>query len=61
MDRFRPPTFGEELVQVELERIYEQLFEELGREPTDEEIQAVYDYYVEEYNNPEYYPEDLEE
>lgn len=61
MDRFRPPTFEEELMQMELEKIYDQLFDELGREPTEEEIKALYDYYAEEYGNLEYYPEDFDE
>ena len=61
MDRFRPPTFEEEQTQIELERIYEQLFEELGREPTDEEIEAMYDYYMNEYEHRDYYPEDFQE
>ena len=51
MDRFRPPTFQEEKEQIELEYIYEQLFDELGREPTDEEVKEVYNNYLKEYQD----------
>ena len=61
MHRFRPPTFQEEKEQIELEYIYEQLFDELGREPTDEEVKEVYNNYLKEYQDKEYYPENFEE
>jgi len=61
MNRFRPPTYEENMTEAELERIYEQLCDELGREPTEEEVTAMYDYFMNEYEHREYYPEDFEE
>lgn len=48
MDRFREPTFDEDMMQAAIEVVYEELFEELGREPTDIELQARIDYYQSE-------------
>lgn len=48
MDRFKEPTFDEDMMQAAIEVVYEELFEELGREPTDIELQARIDYYQSE-------------
>lgn len=45
MDRFQEPTAREEDWQRAVEQVAEELYEELGREPTDEEIAARLDYY----------------
>lgn len=48
MDRFKEPTLQEDDMQAAIEVVYEELFEELGREPTDIELQARIDYYQSE-------------
>lgn len=45
MDRFKEPTSKEEDHEKALEYIYDELLEELDREPTDEEIHERVDYY----------------
>lgn len=45
MDRFQEPTVREEDYQLAVEQVAEELHEELGREPTDDEIAARLDYY----------------
>ena len=51
MDRFREPTKQEEDWQAAMEMIYDELFDELGREPTDEEIHARADEYEDRHDS----------
>lgn len=51
MDRFKGPTREEEDWQLAIEMVHEELFEELGREPTDQELEARLDYYDSEYDD----------
>lgn len=51
MNRFKEPTRQEEDWQTVVEQVHEELSEELGREPTDVELNARLDYYESEADN----------